>query len=103
MTTIRYQSYAGAVDPLQLADALGYLDGLKLEKVGDTTGGPMSLQALASRQTDIGASAFFGAITQLVATGVPIKAVVPSYGTRERPRAAARRARGLRRSSRRGT
>lgn len=81
VTTIRYQSYAGAIDPLQLADALGYLEGLKLEKVGDTTGGPMSLQALASRQTDIGASAFFGAITQLVATGVPIKAVVPIYGS----------------------
>jgi ABC-type nitrate/sulfonate/bicarbonate transport system substrate-binding protein len=81
VTTIRYQSYAGAVDPLQLADALGYLDGLELEKVGDTTGGPMSLQALASRQTDIGASAFFGAITQLVATGVPIKAVIPTYGS----------------------
>lgn len=80
-TTIRYQSYAGAVDPLQLADALGYLEGLELEKVGDTTGGPMSLQALASNQTDIGASAFFGAITQLVATGVPIKAVVPMYGS----------------------
>ena len=82
-TTIRYQSYAGAVDPLQLADALGYLDGLKLEKVGDTTGGPMSLQALASNQTDIGASAFYGAITQLVATGVPIKAVVPVYGSND--------------------
>lgn len=81
VTTIRYQSYAGAVDPLQLADALGYLDGLELEKVGDTTGGPMSLQSLASNQTDIGASAFFGAITQLVATGVPIKAVVPMYGS----------------------
>jgi ABC-type nitrate/sulfonate/bicarbonate transport system substrate-binding protein len=80
-TTVRYQSYAGAVDPLQLADALGYLDGIELEKVGDTTGGPMSLQALASNQTDIGASAFFGAITQLVATGVPIKAVVPMYGS----------------------
>lgn len=80
-TTIRYQSYAGAVDPLQLADALGYLEGIELEKVGDTTGGPMSLQALASNQTDIGASAFFGAITQLVATGVPIKAVVPMYGS----------------------
>jgi ABC-type nitrate/sulfonate/bicarbonate transport system substrate-binding protein len=82
-TTIRYQSYAGAVDPLQLADALGYLDGLELKKVGDTTGGPMSLQALASDQTDIGASAFYGAITQLVATGVPIKAVVPIYGSND--------------------
>lgn len=80
-TTIRYQSGVGSVDPLQLADALGYLDGLTLTKVGDVTGGPQSLQALASKQIDIGASAFFGAIAQTVATGVPIKAVVPTYGS----------------------
>jgi ABC-type nitrate/sulfonate/bicarbonate transport system substrate-binding protein len=81
VTTIRYQSYAGSVDPLQLADALGYLKGIELKKVGDVTGGPQSLQALASHQVDIGGSAFFGAIAQTVATGVPIKAVFPSYGS----------------------
>lgn len=80
-TTIRYQSSAGAVDLLQLADALGYLKGLTLKKVGDVTGGPQSLQALTSNQIDISASAFFGAIAQLVAGGAPIKAVVATYGS----------------------
>jgi ABC-type nitrate/sulfonate/bicarbonate transport system substrate-binding protein len=81
VTTIRYQSYAGQVDVLQLADALGYLDGLTLKKVGDVTGGPQSVQALTSHQIDISASCFFGSIAQLVATGAPIKAVVATYGS----------------------
>src|SRR3954452_15527163 len=83
-TTIRYQSYAGSVDVLQLADALGYLDGLKLKKGGDVTGGPQSVQALTSYQIDISSSAFFGAIAQVVATGAPIKAVVSTYGSNEK-------------------
>ena len=83
-TTIRYQSYAGAVDPLLLADALGELDGLTLEREGDVTGGPQSLQAVLSDQTDISASAFYGAIAQLASTGAPIKAVIPSYGSNDR-------------------
>jgi ABC-type nitrate/sulfonate/bicarbonate transport system substrate-binding protein len=80
-TTIRYQSSAGTVDVLQLADALGYLPGLTLKKVGDVTGGPQSVQALMSHQIDISASCFFGSIAQLVATGAPIKAVVATYGS----------------------
>jgi ABC-type nitrate/sulfonate/bicarbonate transport system substrate-binding protein len=83
-TKIRYQSYAGSVDPLLLADALGELKGLTLDRVGDITGGPQALQALVSNQTDIGGSAFYGAIAQLVGTGAPIKAVVPSYGSNEK-------------------
>jgi len=82
-TTIRYQSYAGAVDSFLLADALGYFKGLTLKRVGDITGGPQALQALASGQTDIGGSAFYGAIAQLVATGAPIKAVIPAYGSND--------------------
>lgn len=80
-TTIRYQSSAGSVDPLLVADALGDLKGLTLKRVGDVTGGPQALQALASNQTDIAASAFYGAIAQLVATGAQIKVVVPTYGS----------------------
>ena len=83
-TTVRYQSYPGAVDPLELADALGELDGIKLDKVGDVQGGPASLQALASNQVDISSSAFFGATAQVVATGAPIKSVVATYGTNEK-------------------
>lgn len=82
-TTIRYQSYAGAVDAFLLADALGEFEGLTLKRVGDVTGGPQALQALVSNQTDIGSSAFYGAIAQLVATGAPIKAVIPFYGSNE--------------------
>ena len=88
VTTIRYQSSQGAVDVLQFAAALGELDGLKLKKVGDVTGGPASIQALASNQIDVGASCFFGAIAQTVATGVPIKAVVATYGTNDKTGAA---------------
>ncbi len=82
-TTIRYQSYAGSVDAFLLADALGEFEGLTLDRVGDITGGPQALQALVSNQTDIGGSAFYGAIAQLVATGAPIKAVIPFYGSNE--------------------
>jgi len=83
-TTVRYQSYPGSVDPLQLAAALGDLDGIKLKKVGDVQGGPESLRALASNQVDISSSAFYGAVAQTVATGVPIKAVISTYGTNEK-------------------
>ena len=80
-TIVRYQSYAGSVDTLQLAAALGKLPGITLHKEGDVTGGPASLQALVSNQIDISAQAFFGAIAQVVATGAPIKAIVATYGT----------------------
>ncbi len=80
-TTLRYQSAAGTVDVVQLADALGYLKDIKLEKKGDVTGGPQSLQALVSDDVDIASSPFFGATAQLVATGAPIKAVVSTYGS----------------------
>jgi ABC-type nitrate/sulfonate/bicarbonate transport system substrate-binding protein len=83
VTTIRYQSSPGFVDPLELADALGYLDGLELDKVGDVQGGPESLQALATNQIDISAAAFYGASAKLIASGVPIKAVVSTYGSND--------------------
>lgn len=83
-TTVRYQSYPGSVDLLELADALGELDGIKLEKVGDVQGGPASLQALASKQVDISNNAFFGTTAQVVASGAPIKAVIASYGTNQK-------------------
>jgi len=80
-TTIRYQGEMGSVIPIELGEALGYFPGLTFKKVGDVTGGPQSLQALVSNQIDVSASAFFGAIAQLVATGAPIKAVVSTYGS----------------------
>ncbi|RJS46684.1 ABC transporter substrate-binding protein [Nocardioides cavernaquae] len=87
-TTVRYQSALGSVDTLQLAAALGKLPGIKLDKVGDVTGGPASLQALVSNQIDISSSAFYGAVAQVVATGAPIQAVVSTYGTNAKTGAA---------------
>lgn len=51
-TTI--QTNAGLIDLPELADALGYLDGLTLERVGDVQGGPESLRAVATDQVDHG-------------------------------------------------
>ena len=80
---IRYQSSTGAdVSPLELADALGYLAPLTLERVGDVQGGPANLQAAATGQTDI-ASAFNGAVLNIVAAGAPLTAVVSWRGTNE--------------------
>lgn len=78
--TIRYQSYTGMIDISELADALGYLGDVKLDRVGDVQGGPESLRALATNQVDYGA-AFNGAIAKVAATGVPITAVVAYYGS----------------------
>jgi ABC-type nitrate/sulfonate/bicarbonate transport system substrate-binding protein len=79
-TTIRYQTNAGIVDLAELADALGYLDCLRLERVGDVQGGPESLRAVATNQVEYG-GAFNGAIAKLASTGAPITAVVAYYGS----------------------
>lgn len=79
-TVIRYQSSPGAVTVPEIAAELGYLDGIELKLVGETTGGPESLRALATDQVDI-ASAFQGAIAKVVSTGAPVKAVAASYGS----------------------
>jgi ABC-type nitrate/sulfonate/bicarbonate transport system substrate-binding protein len=78
-TTIRYQTSAGALSLIELADDLGYLKPLKIKAVGATISGPQDIQSAATDQTDIG-SAFNGAVVKLVQAGAPIKAVVASYG-----------------------
>ena len=78
--TIRYQSYTGMIDLPELADALGYLGDLKLDRVGDVQGGPESLRAVATDQVDYG-GAFNGAIAKVASTGVPITAVISYYGS----------------------
>ncbi|WGD32263.1 ABC transporter substrate-binding protein [Ancylobacter sp. WKF20] len=82
-TVIRYQSSTGSdISPLELADALGYLAPITLERVGDVQGGPANLQSTATGQTDI-ASAFNGAVLNIVAAGAPLTAVVSWRGTNE--------------------
>src|SRR5262249_47976619 len=63
--TIRYQSSAGALSLLELADYLGYLKPLKIKTVGTTISGPQDIQSAATNQTDIG-SAFNGAVVKLI-------------------------------------
>lgn len=79
-TVIRYQGSAGDVVFPELAADLGYLDGIELEWIGDTTSGPQDIQAAATGDTDVG-GAFNGAIAKLVAAGSPITSVVSYYGS----------------------
>lgn len=79
--TIRYQSYSGGqVIFAELADALGYLAPLKLNRLGIVTGGPADIQATATNQVDFGQS-FNGAIINAFIAGAPIKAVIGYHGT----------------------
>ncbi|MDX6357310.1 MAG: hypothetical protein QOH37_364 [Nocardioidaceae bacterium] len=79
-TTIRYQTSPGILNIAEMADALGYLDGITLKNVGVVQGGPQALQALATGQVDL-AGAFVGAAANVIANGTPIKAVIAYYGS----------------------
>lgn len=79
-TTIRYQTGPGLINIAEMADALGYLPGIKLDNVGVVQGGPQAMQALATGQVDL-AGAFVGAVANVVSNGTPIKAVIAYYGS----------------------
>ncbi|MFI6813967.1 ABC transporter substrate-binding protein [Nonomuraea sp. NPDC050328] len=83
VTELRYQGSAGFVTFPELAQELGYLPGIKLTWVGDTTSGPQDIQSAATGQTDFG-GAFNGAIIKLKAAKSPIKAVIGYYGSDEK-------------------
>lgn len=84
VTTLRYQSGPGLLNYAELADALGYLDGLDLKTVGEVQGGPAALQALATNQTDFAVGPFNGATAKVVSTGVKVTAVAAAYGSTEK-------------------
>ncbi|WP_113700995.1 ABC transporter substrate-binding protein [Nonomuraea lactucae] len=83
VTELRYQGSVGAVTFPELAEDLGYLGGIKLKWVGNTTSGPQDIQSAATGQTDFG-GAFNGAVIKLKAAGAPIKAVIGYYGSDEK-------------------
>jgi ABC-type nitrate/sulfonate/bicarbonate transport system substrate-binding protein len=87
-TTIRYQAGAGTISPLEIADALGYLGDLQIKSVGEVTGGPESIQAVATDQADISAIAFDGSIAKAIAAGANVKAVIGAYGSNAKSYAA---------------
>ena len=77
---LQYQSSPGSVSFPELAVDLGYLGDLKLESIGDSVGGPESIQLTATKQIDFGA-AFNGAIIKSYSKNVKIKSVIGSYGS----------------------
>lgn len=81
-SVIRYQGSPGKVVHPELAQDLGYLEGIDLEWVGDTTSGPQDIQSVATSSTDVG-GAFNGAVAKLVAAGAPVTSVIAYYGSDE--------------------
>jgi len=79
---VRYEGAANTVTLIELAEALGYLDGIKLEWVGNNSSGPLSIQNTATGETDIG-GAFAGAVVKLQEAGSPVTAVVSYYGSND--------------------
>lgn len=80
VTTLRYQGSANSVTLPELAADLGYLDGIKLDWVGNTISGPQDIQSAATNQTDFG-GAFTGAVVKLADAGAQITGVVNYYGS----------------------
>jgi ABC-type nitrate/sulfonate/bicarbonate transport system substrate-binding protein len=79
-TTIRYDGSAGQVTLPELADDLGYFEKVELEWVGNSTGGPQSIQSAATGATDVG-GAFNGAIVKLRSSGAKVTSVISYYGS----------------------
>ena len=79
-TVLRYQGTVGQVGFPELAEDLGYFTHVRLDWVGDVTGGPASIQAAVTGQTEFG-GAFNGAITKLQSTGAKVTSVISYYGT----------------------
>ncbi|RZS82797.1 ABC-type nitrate/sulfonate/bicarbonate transport system substrate-binding protein [Motilibacter rhizosphaerae] len=77
---LRYQGWANQVTLPELAEALGYLKGVKLKYVGNTISGPQDIGAAAAGQVDFG-GAFDGAVAKLIRSGSPVKAVIAYYGS----------------------
>ncbi|GFN32935.1 ABC transporter substrate-binding protein [Paenibacillus xylaniclasticus] len=79
---LQYSFADGSITLPELAEDLGYLGDLKLEKVSTTGNGPEQIQLVATKQLDY-AYAFNGAVVKAIAEGVDLKAVVGAYGTNE--------------------
>jgi ABC-type nitrate/sulfonate/bicarbonate transport system substrate-binding protein len=79
--TLRYLASHGSVSAHELAEKLGYFDGLgiKLENVGFSSGGPESLFALASGDLDVGGAAT-PAVLNAVSSGNDFVAAYPNVG-----------------------
>ncbi|GAJ98425.1 ABC transporter substrate-binding protein [Geomicrobium sp. JCM 19055] len=79
---LRYQGTANTVTVWELADDLGYMEGIELEWIGDGTSGPENIQATMTGDIEFG-GAFNGAILQLQNAGAEITSVIHYYGSDE--------------------
>ncbi|MEX5258496.1 ABC transporter substrate-binding protein [Kocuria arenosa] len=79
-TVVRYQGSPNAVTYLELAEDLGYLEGVQLQWLGNTTSGPQDIQSVATGAADIG-GAFAGAVVKLIEAGAAVTAVSNYYGS----------------------
>lgn len=77
---LKYQGETGIVTPAEVAEDLGYFKKVSLDYQGAYTGGPESIQFVATKQLDYG-MAFNGAIIKSIDKGVKIKSVISSYGS----------------------
>lgn len=82
---IRYLSSQGSISPHELANELGYFNGLgiEFENVGYAQGGPASLFALAAGSVDLG-SAATSAVVNSIAGGNDFIAAYPSNGINDK-------------------
>ncbi len=76
---LKYQGETSTVSLPELAEDLGFFNEVKLSYQGAYTGGPESIQYVATNQLDYG-MAFNGAIIKSIEKGVDIQSVVSSYG-----------------------
>ncbi|MDB4977131.1 MAG: transport system substrate-binding protein [Myxococcaceae bacterium] len=77
---LRHQGYPTLVGMTELAEELGFLAPIKLEYIGSTISGPQNIQAVATGDVDYG-GAFNGAVVKLIASKVPLRALIAYYGT----------------------
>src|SRR5262249_44716229 len=79
--TFRYLSSQGGISPYELAQELGYFDGvgIKLEDLGYAGGGPATLFALAGGSVDIGGAAT-AAVINSIAGGNDFVVALPTNG-----------------------
>jgi ABC-type nitrate/sulfonate/bicarbonate transport system substrate-binding protein len=77
---LRHQGYPTLVGMGELAQELGFMEPIKLDYTGATISGPQNIQAVATGDIDYG-GAFNGAVVKLIASKVPVRAVIAYYGT----------------------
>ncbi|ANE03836.1 ABC transporter substrate-binding protein [Corynebacterium crudilactis] len=78
---LRYETSGFDLNVVELADALGYLENIKLHSVGRAQGGIDAIESMKNDRTDFSIIPFNGLIITEVNSGFPITAVAACSGT----------------------